>query len=101
MPTGASAGHVLTSDATGVGTWQAAPGGVGGGGTAGYLPKFASATTLGNSALYETSAIGLGTTTPAAGLSVVRPGADRSGLEVLSSVYSAEPLVLIEERIDQ
>ncbi len=98
MPTGASAGHVLTSDAAGVGTWQAAPGGVGGGGTAGYLPKFAAATTLGNSALYESSGrIGLGTTTPAAGLSVVRPGADRSGLEVLSSVYSSEPLVLIEK----
>ncbi len=29
MPTGASDGHVLTSDATGVATWQAAPGGGG------------------------------------------------------------------------
>ena len=31
MPTGASNSYVLTSDGAGVGTWQAAPGGIGGG----------------------------------------------------------------------
>ena len=33
IPTGATAGYVLTSDANGVGTWQAPTGGGGGGGT--------------------------------------------------------------------
>ena len=33
LPTGATNGYVLTTDATGVGTWQAAGGGGGGGGT--------------------------------------------------------------------
>ncbi|MGB2696394.1 MAG: hypothetical protein WBD28_00885, partial [Candidatus Zixiibacteriota bacterium] len=61
-----AAGKVLTSDANGVGTWQAsAAGGIGGSGTANYVPKFTASTTLGNSAIYETgSRIGIGTTTP-------------------------------------
>ncbi|MGB2805008.1 MAG: hypothetical protein WBD64_08960 [Candidatus Zixiibacteriota bacterium] len=66
MATGAGTGKVLTSDASGVGTWQApAAGGIGGSGTANYVPKFTASTTLGNSAIYETgSRIGIGTTTP-------------------------------------
>jgi hypothetical protein len=60
-----AAGKVLTSDANGVGTWQAAAGGMGGSGTANYVPKFTASTTLANSAIYETgSRIGIGTTTP-------------------------------------
>ena len=82
----------------GTGRGSRPPGRLGGGGTAGYLPKFTAPTAIGNSAFYETSGrVGLGTTTPAAGLSVVRPAADRGGLEVLSSVYSSQPLVLIEK----
>jgi len=64
LPTGAAAGRVLTSDASGTGTWQSLPGGIGGGGTSGYLTKFTGAATIGNSAAYESGGnIGIGTTT--------------------------------------
>jgi len=54
-------GYVLTSDASGFGTWQPAASGVGGSGAAGYLSKFTGATTLGNSVLYEeASMVGVG-----------------------------------------
>ena len=53
---GAANGYVLTSNATGVGTWQAAPtGNINGSGTVNYLPKFVASTSLGNSALSETA----------------------------------------------
>ena len=65
MPTGASNGYVLTSDGSGVGTWQTAPGGIGGSGTANYIPKFTGSTAIGNSAIYQSgSNVGIGTTTP-------------------------------------
>jgi hypothetical protein len=68
MPTGAAAGRVLTSDASGVGTWQAAAGGIGGSGSANYLPRFTGSTpstTLGDSVVYQNgSSIGIGTTCP-------------------------------------
>jgi hypothetical protein len=64
LPTGAAAGRVLTSDASGTGTWQTLPGGIGGGGSAGYLTKFTGAATVGNSAAYESGGnIAIGTTT--------------------------------------
>jgi hypothetical protein len=50
------AGKVLTSDATGLATWQtpAAGGGVSGSGTVNYIPKFTpNGTTLGNSSLVD------------------------------------------------
>ncbi|MBI1926135.1 hypothetical protein HYR99_18020 [Candidatus Poribacteria bacterium] len=65
--TDAFAGYVLTSDANGIGTWKPASGGggIGGNGTANFIPKFTDATTLGNSSIYETSGnVGIGTTTP-------------------------------------
>jgi hypothetical protein len=56
MPAGAADSYVLTSDASGIGTWQPSPtGSIGGGGSAGYLPKFTDATTLGNSVISESS----------------------------------------------
>ncbi|MDZ7370518.1 MAG: tail fiber domain-containing protein [candidate division KSB1 bacterium] len=65
MPTGAANGYVLTSDASGTGSWQPAAVGIGGGGSTNYIPKFASGTTIGNSMLYETGGkVGIGTTTP-------------------------------------
>lgn len=71
LPTKASDGLVLTSDATGVGTWQAAPGGIGGSGCDGYIAKFQTATTLDNSPIYEMSGkIGIGTTNPKVKLDV-------------------------------
>jgi hypothetical protein len=62
MPTGASAGYVLTSDVSGVGTWQAASGGIGGGGTADYVPRFTGASTLGDSPIrVNGTMVGIGT----------------------------------------
>jgi hypothetical protein len=63
VTTGAQAGYVLTSDASGNASWQASSGGIGGSGTLNYLPKFTAGTTLGNSVLYESSGrLGIGTT---------------------------------------
>jgi len=80
MPTSASSGYVLTSDASGVGTWQAA-GGIGGSGTANYIPKFTAPTTLGNSAIYQSgSSVGIGTTSPSYRLDIYMPsGSSESG----------------------
>jgi hypothetical protein len=62
MSTGAQDGYFLTSDGSGVGTWQP---GLGASGTSNYIPKFTSATTFGNSVIYETSSkVGIGTTGP-------------------------------------
>ena len=61
-----------TSDADGVGTWQAASGGVSGTGVADYLPLWSDASTLTSSSLYETGgSIGIGTTAPSDELHVV------------------------------
>ena len=72
MPTGATSGYVLTSDASGIGTWQAVPGGgIGGSGTTNYIPLFSGATTLTDSSMYESSGnIGIGTTIPSTALDV-------------------------------
>ncbi len=66
MPSGAANGYVLTSDANGVGTWQAAANsGIGGSGSSNYLAKFATATTIANSVIYESNSnIGIGTAFP-------------------------------------
>jgi hypothetical protein len=71
MPTDASSGKVLTSDASGLGTWQVPPGGLDGSGSANYIPKFNASTTLGNSVIYQSgSLIGIGITNPAYKLTV-------------------------------
>jgi len=71
MPTGASTGKVLTSDAAGVGTWQTPSAGLDGSGTANYIPRFTAATTLGNSVIYQNSGlIGVGITNPTYKLTV-------------------------------
>ncbi|KPJ85966.1 hypothetical protein AMJ57_01065 [Parcubacteria bacterium SG8_24] len=49
LTTGAGAGRVLTSDASGVGTWQDPPSAIGGSGTTNRLAKFTSASSVGNS----------------------------------------------------
>ena len=65
MPTGAAANRVLTSDASGVGTWQVPSAGIGGSGSAGYLPKFTAPTNIVDSVVYQNgSSIGIGTTSP-------------------------------------
>jgi hypothetical protein len=61
MPTGATAGYVLTSDVNGVGTWQAAPGGGAGGWTDdGTVVRLTT----------STDKVGIGTTNPTGPLEV-------------------------------
>jgi type II secretory pathway pseudopilin PulG len=66
LGTTATAGYVLTTNASGVGTWQALPGGgIGGSGTLNYIPKFTATTTLGNSRIYDNGTnVGIGTAGP-------------------------------------
>lgn len=70
------AGKVLTSDATGLATWQTpAGGGIGGGGTLNFVPKFTpNGTTLGNSQIFDNGTfVGIGTSSPGATLDVSAP----------------------------
>ena len=58
-------------------------GGIGGSGTANYLPLFTGATTLGNSVIYQTGGnIGIGTTTPGAKLELSGSDALINGLTI-------------------
>ncbi len=70
------AGKVLTSDATGLATWQtSAASGIGGSGTTNYFPIFTGTSTLGNSVVYQTgSNVGVGTTSPSYKLDVTGGG---------------------------
>ncbi len=69
LPTNATSGYILTSDASGFGTWQslsALPSG-----TAGQTLRYNGTNWLADSFLYNTgSAIGIGTTTPASILDI-------------------------------
>jgi len=79
MPTGAAAGEVLTCDANGVATWLPVSGGIGGAGTTNYVPRFTSATIIGNSMIYDNgSAVGIGTTSPYALLAVEETSTGRA-----------------------
>ncbi|MCX6816249.1 MAG: hypothetical protein NTZ93_00005, partial [Candidatus Beckwithbacteria bacterium] len=72
LTTSPTANFILTSDTNGVGTWQAAPGGISGSGTQYYLPIWSSSTALGNSSIYESSSnVGIGTTDPLQKLDLV------------------------------
>ena len=71
MTSGAASGYVLTSDATGNGSWQPAGGGIGGTGTANYLSKFYDTDQIGNSQIYDNGTnIGIGLTSPESKLDV-------------------------------
>lgn len=72
LGTSATAGHVLTANGSGVGTWQAPPAGLAGTGTATRIPKFTAAMSLGDSEITESAAgdIGIGTDSPLAKLHV-------------------------------
>ncbi len=71
LPTGASNGFVLTSNGSGVGTWQAVSSGISGSGSTNYVPKFTAATTIGSSSIYDDGTyVGIGTTAPAGKLEV-------------------------------
>jgi hypothetical protein len=66
LTTGATAGYVLTSAADGTASWVAAATGIGGSGTANYIPKFNGSTTiLGNSLIFDNgTSIGINTASP-------------------------------------
>jgi hypothetical protein len=62
-------GKVLTSDASGLASWQSP--GISGSGTASYIPKYTTSTTLGNSQIYDNGTnVGIGTITPSTKLYV-------------------------------
>ncbi|MBM3248887.1 MAG: hypothetical protein FJZ10_05680 [Candidatus Omnitrophica bacterium] len=68
------AGKVLTSNASGLATWQTPTSGMGGSGTTNYFPKFTGTNSIGNSVVYESgSNVGIGTTSPTKKLTVVAP----------------------------
>ena len=75
LPTNATSGYILTSDASGFGTWQSAPSGVIPSGTAGQTLRHDGTNWLADSFLYNTgSAIGIGTTSTLATLTVAGGG---------------------------
>jgi len=71
LTTSPTLNYVLTSDANGVGTWQAASGGGLSGGTANYIPLWTGSNSQSSSVLYQTGGnVGIGTTAPLEALSV-------------------------------
>jgi len=66
------AGKILTSDASGLASWQAASGGtLTGSGTANYISKWTGGTSLGNSVIYDNGTnVGIGTAGPGEKLEV-------------------------------
>jgi hypothetical protein len=90
MTNGAQSGYVLTSDASGVATWQASSGGVSGTGTTNYVTKWNSSTGLTNSIIYDSgTAIGIGTASPSELLHV------DGNLRIGGQVYTDVPSVLV------
>lgn len=103
LPTGASNGYVLTSDASGTGAWQPAAGGLGGSGTADYVAKFTGHTQLGPSLIYESNGkIGIGTPSPNNLLTLRSPGPwiefqdSDGGNNWLAGVYGGSHFALTE-----
>jgi hypothetical protein len=65
------AGKVLTSDANGMATWQAAGGGISGSGTLNYIPKFTTGTNIANSQIFDDGTnVGIGTSSPTEKLTI-------------------------------
>ena len=86
IPTGATNGYVLKSDASGNATWQAGSSGtVGGSGTKFFIPIWASTTSLGNSIIRQDSAtsnLGIGTAPSAYYKMLLTGTGENSGLSV-------------------
>ena len=65
------AGKVLTSDASGLGSWQTPSTGLNGSGVTNYVSKFTGASTLGNSIIFDNGTnVGIGTAGPGQKLDV-------------------------------
>lgn len=76
-------GSMLTNDGSGNLSWSASLSGIGSTGTTNYLPLFTSATTVGNSVLFQSgTSLGLGTTSPGAALQINTASASTKGLIV-------------------
>ncbi len=95
LPTGATDGAVLTSNAAGDATWQVpSSGGMGGVGTTGSIPVLVAPTVLGNSVMHENLGhVGIGTVYPAAAIEV---RGDDQGIRTSSS----DSLFMAEMRYD-
>lgn len=91
MPTGATAGYILTSDASGVGTWQPASGGISGSGSAGQITFWTgSSTILGDNNLYwdnTNKRLGIGTITPSENLHIVGNILGTGNLTIQGTAY--------------
>jgi len=89
LPTGAHENYVLTSDASGFGTWQPAPTGTLPTGTIGQTLRHDGTNWLADSFLYNTgSAIGIGTTSTSAELTVAGSGLFSGPLTVSTTTLS-------------
>ena len=78
-----AAGSMLTNDGSGNLSWSASLSAIGSTGTTNYLPLFTSATTVGNSVLFQSgTSLGLGTTSPGAALQINTASASTKGLIV-------------------
>jgi len=89
LPTGAHENYVLTSDASGFGTWQPAPTGTLPTGTIGQTLRHDGTGWVANSFLYNTgSAVGIGTTSTSAKLTVAGSGLFSGPLTISTSTLS-------------
>ena len=89
LPTGAASGYILTSDDSGVGTWQPAPSGVLPTGASGQTLRHDGTSWVADSFLYNTgSAIGIGTTSTSAELTVEGSGYFSGPLTVSTTTLS-------------
>lgn len=78
-----ASGSMLTNDGSGNLSWTASLSAIGSTGTTNYVPLFTSATTVGNSVLFQSgSSLGLGTTSPGAALQINTASASTKGLIV-------------------
>lgn len=78
-----TSGSVLTNDGSGNLSWTSSLSAIGSSGSTNYVPLFTSASTVGNSSLYQSgTSIGLGTTSPGASLQINAGSATTKGLIV-------------------
>ncbi|MEN9282267.1 MAG: hypothetical protein RL594_1202 [Bacteroidota bacterium] len=89
-----ASGSVLTNDGSGNLSWTSMLSSIGSSGTTHYLPVFTSASTVGNSLLYQDgSNIGVGTISPGARLQVDIPSSSGKGLIIRAATGATANLV--------